>query len=118
MKCQTPFSLGPGSASTTSKKNTKMQARRSSDCKNEATLKKGGKKQGHLQSDRSKAYTKGKVSVHPGAAIATENCLSPALGTFLPLSQVNQKMLDLKAEYSYESSSGVKVSILVPVYSS
>ncbi|XP_053172302.1 protein hinderin [Scomber japonicus] len=88
MKCQPPFSLGPGSASTTSKKSTKMQARRSSDSKNEAALKKNGKKQGHLHSDHSGAYTKEKVSVHPSADIATEHTLPQASGTFLPLSQV------------------------------
>lgn len=93
MKCQPPFSLGPGSASTTSKKSTKMQPRRSSDSKNEAALKRNGKKQGHLHSDHSGAYTKEKVSVHPSADIITEHTLSQASGTFLPLSQVNQNML-------------------------
>ncbi|XP_044204334.1 protein hinderin [Thunnus albacares] len=88
MKCQTPFTLGPGSASTTSKKSTKMRDRHSSDCKNEATLKRVGKKQGHLQNDRSGAYIKEKVSVHPSAAVVTEHTLSQASGTFLPLSQV------------------------------
>lgn len=79
------FSLGPGSSS---KRGTKIRARRSSDCKNETTLKKGGKKQGHSQSERSGAYTE-KVSVHHTAAVATEHSRSPANGVFQPSTQVN-----------------------------
>ncbi|TKS70909.1 Protein hinderin [Collichthys lucidus] len=78
------FSLGPGSSS---KRGTKIRARRSSDCKNETTLKKGSKKQGHLQSERSGAYTE-KVSVHHTAAVATEHSRSPANGVFQPSTQV------------------------------
>ncbi|KAE8298110.1 hypothetical protein D5F01_LYC02598 [Larimichthys crocea] len=78
------FSLGPGSSS---KRGTKIRARRSSDCKNETTLKKGGKKQGHSQSERSGAYTE-KVSVHHTAAVATEHSRSPANGVFQPSTQV------------------------------
>ncbi|XP_040888930.1 protein hinderin [Toxotes jaculatrix] len=90
VKTQTPFTLGPGSASALSKRGTKMQgsARRSSDSKTEATLKKGGKKQGHLHSDGSGAYTKEKVSAHYNADVATEHTPSLASDTFLPSSQV------------------------------
>ncbi|XP_074484159.1 protein hinderin [Sebastes fasciatus] len=77
-----------GSTCTSSKRGTKMRARHGSDCKNETTLKKGGKKQGHLQRERSGVYTKEKVSVHHSAAAATEHSLSPALGTFLSSTQV------------------------------
>lgn len=89
VKSHTPFSLGPGSTSTSSNRDTKMRVRRSSDCKTETTLKKGGKKLSHLQSERSGVYTKEKVSVHHSAAAATEHTLSPALGTSLPSTQVN-----------------------------
>ncbi|XP_070759482.1 LOW QUALITY PROTEIN: protein hinderin [Enoplosus armatus] len=82
VKIRTPFNLGPGSTSTSSNRGTKMRARRSSDCKNETALKKGGKKQGHLQSERSGVYTKEKVSVHHSATVATEHTLSPPSGTF------------------------------------
>uniref|UniRef100_A0A3B4VKG4 Zgc:162344 n=1 Tax=Seriola dumerili TaxID=41447 RepID=A0A3B4VKG4_SERDU len=63
-------------------------ARRRSDCKNEATLKKGGKKQAHLQNDHSEAYTKEKVSLPHSAAVAIEHTPSFASDTFLPSSQV------------------------------
>ncbi|XP_022601120.1 protein hinderin isoform X1 [Seriola dumerili] len=90
VKTQTPFSLGPGNTSTFSKRGTKMWggARRRSDCKNEATLKKGGKKQAHLQNDHSEAYTKEKVSLPHSAAVAIEHTPSFASDTFLPSSQV------------------------------
>lgn len=87
-KTQTHFSLAPGSTSTSSKRSSKMQARHSSDCKNETTLKRRGKKQGHLQSERSGVYAKEKVSVHHSAAVATEHS-SPPTGTFHPSTQVN-----------------------------
>uniref|UniRef100_UPI0037E6F805 protein hinderin n=1 Tax=Semicossyphus pulcher TaxID=241346 RepID=UPI0037E6F805 len=88
VKTKTPFSVGPGSTSTSSKRGTKMPVRRGSDCKNETTLKTGVKKQGHLQSERSGVYTKEKVSVHYTAAAATEHMPSPAPGTFHPATQV------------------------------
>ncbi|XP_071349357.1 protein hinderin isoform X2 [Trachinotus anak] len=90
VKTQNSFSLRPGSTSTFSKRGTKTwgAARRRSDCKNDATLKKGGKKHGHLQSDHSGAYTKEKVSVHHSAAVATEHTPTLASDTFLPSSQV------------------------------
>ncbi|KAM7401791.1 hypothetical protein PAMP_017070 [Pampus punctatissimus] len=91
MKCQTPFSLGPGSTSTTSKKRSKMQAPRGSDHKNEASLKKGSKQHGHLENGRSGVYAKEKASVHPSAAVATEHNLSLASGTSLPLLQVTSE---------------------------
>ncbi|KAG8007482.1 Protein hinderin [Nibea albiflora] len=83
-EAKSSFSLGPGSSS---KRGTKIRTRRSSDCKNETTLKKGGKKQGHSQSERSGAYTE-KVSVHHTAAVATEQSRSPANGVFQPSTQV------------------------------
>lgn len=82
---QTPFNLAPGSTSTSSKRGTKVRARSSSDC-NETTLKKGGKKHGHLRSECSGIYTKEKVSVHHSA---TEHTLSPPSDTFHPSIQVN-----------------------------
>ncbi len=66
-----------------------MRARRSSDCKNETTLKNGGKKQGPLQSERSGVYAKGKVSVHHSATVAAEHIVSPAAGTFHTSTQVS-----------------------------
>lgn len=69
-----------------------MQARGSSDCKNEGVLKKAGKKQGHLHTDCSGA-TKEKVPVSPSADVVQEHTLPQVSGTFLPLSKVNQKML-------------------------
>ncbi|XP_045931623.1 protein hinderin [Micropterus dolomieu] len=81
---QTPFNLAPGSTSTSSKRGTKVRTRSSSDC-NETTLKKGGKKHGHLRSECSGIYTKEKVSVHHSA---TEHTLSPPSDTFHPSIQV------------------------------
>lgn len=85
----TPFNLGPGSTGASSKRGTKMRARRSSDCKNEIAVKTGGKKQGHVQSERSGVFTKEKLSVHHIATEATECALSPATGSFQPSTQVN-----------------------------
>lgn len=82
-KTQTPFNLGPGSTSTSSKRGTKI--RRSSNCKNETT----SKKQGHSQSERSGVYPKEEVSVCHSATVATEHSLSPATGNFHPATQVN-----------------------------
>ncbi|XP_035857882.1 protein hinderin isoform X1 [Sander lucioperca] len=88
-KTPTPFSLRSGSStSTSSKRGTKMRTRRSSDCKNETTLRKVVKKQGSSQSERSGVYTKENVSVHPSATVATEHTVSPALGTFISSTQV------------------------------
>ncbi|XP_041813028.1 protein hinderin isoform X2 [Chelmon rostratus] len=87
VKTQSHFSLGPGSISASSKRSSKMQARHSSDCKNETTLKRRGKKQGHLQSEHSGAYTKEKVSVHHSATAATQHSFSPPTGTFYPSTQ-------------------------------
>ncbi|KAM7422143.1 hypothetical protein PAMA_010287 [Pampus argenteus] len=98
MKCQTPFSLGPGSTTTTSKKRSKMQAPRGSDCKNEAKLKKGSKQHGHLQSGRSGVYAKEKVSVHPSAAVATEHNFSLDSSTALPLPQVTSETSRAQAQ--------------------
>lgn len=64
-------------------------ARRGSDSRSEASLKKGGKKQEHLQSDHSGAYTKEKVSLLHSAAEATEPTPSLDSDAFLPSSQVN-----------------------------
>ncbi|XP_070815896.1 protein hinderin [Chaetodon trifascialis] len=79
---QTHFTFGQGSTSTSRKRNTKMQARHSSDCKNETTLKRRGKKQGHLRSERSVEYTKENASVHHNATVAAEHSFSPPTGTF------------------------------------
>ncbi|CAJ1051522.1 protein hinderin [Xyrichtys novacula] len=85
MKMQTSFSLGRG---ITSRTGTKMPARRNSDCKKETTLKKGGKKQGFGESERSGAYIKEKVSVRHPATVVTEHAPFPATGAFPSSSQV------------------------------
>lgn len=82
-KTQTPFNLGLGSTSTSSKRGTKT--RRSLNCKSETT----SKKQGHSQSERSGVYPKEEVSVRHRATVATEHSLYPATGTFHPATQVN-----------------------------
>ncbi|XP_070704300.1 protein hinderin [Pempheris klunzingeri] len=87
VRTKIPFSLGPGSGGTSSKRGPKVRARRSSDCKNETTLNTGGKKQGRLQSERSGVYTKEKVPAHQGATEATECTLSPSASNFHPLTQ-------------------------------
>ncbi|XP_028262937.1 protein hinderin isoform X2 [Parambassis ranga] len=83
-KTQTPFSLGPGSTSTSNKRGI----RRASAGKTQTTQLTGDKNQGHFGSGHSHAYTKGKVSV------PTEDSLSPPSGTSLPLTQVNQVTFD------------------------
>ncbi|KAK9529348.1 hypothetical protein VZT92_013448 [Zoarces viviparus] len=85
-KTRTPFSFGSGS--TSSKRGTRMRVRRSYDCNKETTLKKCGKKQGHVPSEQSGIYTKEKMSAHHSATAVSEHALSPALGTFLPSTQV------------------------------
>ncbi|XP_073324888.1 protein hinderin [Pagrus major] len=87
VKSKTPFSVGPGNTSTFSKGGVRMRSRRTTDSKSNATLKKGGKKQSHFQSEHSGAYTKEKVSVHHSAAVASERSLSPPTGTFHPSTQ-------------------------------
>ncbi|KAM9362217.1 protein hinderin [Symphorus nematophorus] len=87
-KTRSPFHLRSGSTNTSSNRGTKMRARQSSDFKTETTLKKGGKKQGHLESERSGAYTKEKASVHHSATVAAEHSLSPPTGAFHPTTQV------------------------------
>ncbi|CAB1440790.1 unnamed protein product [Pleuronectes platessa] len=81
---RTPFSLGPDSTGSFSRGATKMRvaARRSSGSK------RGGKKQGYLQSDRSGAYAKEKVSVQQSAGLSTEHTPSLASDASLPPPQV------------------------------
>ncbi|XP_032370005.1 protein hinderin isoform X2 [Etheostoma spectabile] len=98
-KTQTPFSLRPGSStSTSSKSRTKMRGRCNSDCKNETTLRKVVKKQGSSQSECSGVYTKEKVSVHPSATVATDHTISPALGTFISSTQVLSETSTTKSQ--------------------
>ncbi|KAF3689593.1 Protein hinderin [Channa argus] len=80
--------IGPCITGTSAKRSSKVRARRSSDCKNEATVKKGAKKHGHLQSSRSGICTKEKVSAHQISTAATEPTFAPHLNTFLPQSQI------------------------------
>ncbi|XP_034547824.1 protein hinderin [Notolabrus celidotus] len=80
--------MGPGITSSTSKRGTKMPARPSSDCRKEPIPKKGGKKQGHLQSEHSGAYTKEKVSVGHPTPLVTEHIPFPTPGVFLSSTQV------------------------------
>lgn len=85
----TPFNFGPGSSSTSIKRDSKMQTRGSSNCKKETTLKKGDKKQGLLRSEHSGVYTKEEVLVRHSTTAATKHSLSPASGTLHPSTQVN-----------------------------
>lgn len=84
MKTRTPFNVGPGSASTTSKRGTKMRARFTSYCKKE-----GDKKQGRSQSESSGASPNEEVSVRHSATVATDHCLPQATGAFHPSTGVN-----------------------------
>ncbi|XP_060926418.1 protein hinderin [Limanda limanda] len=81
---RTPFNLEPHSTGSFSRGATKMRvaARRSSGCK------RGGNKQGYLQSDRSGACAKEKVSVQQSAALSTEYTPSLASDASLPPTQV------------------------------
>ncbi|XP_034726592.1 protein hinderin [Etheostoma cragini] len=98
-KTQTPFSLRPGSStSTSSKRCTKMHGRCNSDCKSETSLRKVVKKQGSSQSECSGVYTKEKVSVHPSATVATDHTISPALGTFTSSTQVLSETINNKSQ--------------------
>ncbi|XP_029990296.1 protein hinderin [Sphaeramia orbicularis] len=89
VKCQTPFSLRPRSTLTIDKRRTKVRVKDNSDCEKKATLKRGGRKQNHPQSDCSGAYIKEKVFVHPSDTDVTEEAPFPAPGgSPLFLSQV------------------------------
>ncbi|XP_016892106.1 protein hinderin isoform X2 [Cynoglossus semilaevis] len=83
-----PVSLESDSTFTVSNRGAKIQgaAGHRSDCKKESASKKGGKKQGHTQSNGAGFYTKENLSVHQRAALLPEN--SPSLVTFLPQAQV------------------------------
>ncbi|XP_029357235.1 protein hinderin isoform X2 [Echeneis naucrates] len=84
-----PCGLRSGRGSTLSKRGNNMSgaARRRSDLRNELTLKKGGKKQDHLQSDHAAAHAKETVPAHHSAA-ATQHTPSLASDSLLPLPQV------------------------------
>uniref|UniRef100_A0A3P8RV91 Zgc:162344 n=1 Tax=Amphiprion percula TaxID=161767 RepID=A0A3P8RV91_AMPPE len=98
MKTQTPFNLGHGSASASNRRGSKMQIRGAFDSKNQATQKRGGKKQAVLQRDLPGAYIKEKVSAHHTAAVTTEQMLFSPSGTFLPTSQVISETSRTKSE--------------------
>ncbi|KAK5912863.1 hypothetical protein CesoFtcFv8_002694 [Champsocephalus esox] len=97
-KTQTPFSFGSGSTSTSSMRGTKMRARRSSDCRNGNTLKKGGRNQGHLQNEPSGVYTKEKVPDHHSTTAHTEHALFPSSGIFLTSTQVSSETSRSKSQ--------------------
>lgn len=88
VKFRAPFSFGP--RSSTNKKGTNVQVKRNSDCRKEATLKKGYKKHSALQSDCSGAYVREK-GVFPSAAVAEEHTPSPGSSAAPPVSQVHSK---------------------------
>ncbi|XP_061544142.1 protein hinderin isoform X3 [Phycodurus eques] len=60
-----------------SKKSTKMQARRTSDCKIDVPLKRGGKKQSYLQNEQCSSDVKENASAYSSASVTTENTLFP-----------------------------------------
>uniref|UniRef100_A0A672Y4L1 Zgc:162344 n=1 Tax=Sphaeramia orbicularis TaxID=375764 RepID=A0A672Y4L1_9TELE len=67
-----------------------VRVKDNSDCEKKATLKRGGRKQNHPQSDCSGAYIKEKVFVHPSDTDVTEEAPFPAPGgSPLFLSQVH-----------------------------
>ncbi|XP_061688039.1 protein hinderin isoform X2 [Syngnathoides biaculeatus] len=76
-------SCKPGVMTSSSKKSTKMQARRTSDCNIDVPLKRGGKKQSYLQNDQH-----GSASAHASASVATANSLFPAQALIPPVTQV------------------------------
>lgn len=76
----TPFNVGPGSSSTSSKRDSKMPIRDGSN------LKKRDKKQGLLKNEHSGVYAKEEVLVHHSS---TKHSLFPASGTLHPSTQVN-----------------------------
>nr|XP_046240358.1 protein hinderin [Scatophagus argus] len=80
-----PKTLRPGNSSAYSKRGTKMRPRQTSRCKTESTLKKGGKKQDHLNGEHSLVDTNQEMSVHQRA---TEPFLSPSTGAFHPSTQI------------------------------
>ncbi|XP_074551040.1 protein hinderin [Halichoeres trimaculatus] len=81
MKMPTSSRLGQGiTTSTSGKRGPEMPARPSPHCKKESTLKKGRKKQSHLQSQCSNAYTKENVSICPPSTLVTEHIFFPAPG--------------------------------------
>ncbi|XP_030584385.1 protein hinderin isoform X2 [Archocentrus centrarchus] len=96
VKSQAPFNLRPVSSRASKKRGNKMGMKGTSDCKKQATQRTEVKKQNHLQSDHSGAYTKEKVSVHHNAAVMTPQTLSS--DTFLPVSQVISEISKAKSE--------------------
>lgn len=89
MKTRAPFNLGPGSASTTSRRGTKMRTRFPSNCKNGAPSKEGDKKQGRSQSESSGAFPNEEVSARHSTTVATDQRLPPATGALHPSTGVN-----------------------------
>ncbi|KAM4588702.1 protein hinderin [Odontesthes bonariensis] len=100
MKTWTPCSLGQNNRGTSSKRVTKMRAPHSSDSKHNATQKMAGKKQGHLQSDRSGAYIKESVSLNRSTAVPSEQTHFQPSDTFPLLSQVVSETSRAKSEVS------------------
>lgn len=92
MKTRMPFGLGPDGTGTSSKRGTKLRVKHGSDCKNQGTQKMAGRKQRHLESDLSEAFTTEKVQVQH-AAIPTMHTPSQAHDAFHPLSQVKHCLL-------------------------
>ncbi|XP_061544141.1 protein hinderin isoform X2 [Phycodurus eques] len=70
-------SCKPGAMTISSKKSTKMQARRTSDCKIDVPLKRGGKKQSYLQNEQCSSDVKENASAYSSASVTTENTLFP-----------------------------------------
>uniref|UniRef100_A0A3Q2XXP2 Zgc:162344 n=2 Tax=Hippocampus comes TaxID=109280 RepID=A0A3Q2XXP2_HIPCM len=78
----------PSGISTSIKKNTKMQARRISDCKMDTPLRRGGTTQSYVQNDQCSSDVKENASALAFASVTTENALVPTLGLIPPVSQI------------------------------
>ncbi|XP_037108942.1 protein hinderin isoform X2 [Syngnathus acus] len=87
------ISCQPGGTSTSSKKNTKMQSRRSSDCKIDIPLKRGGKKQSYVQNDQYSSDVKENVSTFASASPTTDSTSPVIFESISAQSQVSLKDL-------------------------
>ncbi|XP_049590925.1 protein hinderin isoform X3 [Syngnathus scovelli] len=87
------ISCQPGGTSTSSKKNTKMQSRRSSDCKIDIPLKRGGKKQSYVQNDQYSSDVKENVSTFASASPTTDSTSPVIFESISAQSQVGLKDL-------------------------
>ncbi|XP_077430097.1 protein hinderin isoform X2 [Vanacampus margaritifer] len=89
-----------GNINTSSKKSTKMQARRTSDCKIDTPLRRGGKKQSYVQKDQYSFDVKENASAFASASVTTENSLFPTLGAIPSVSQVISERSSAQSQVS------------------